>query len=87
MKKLNFGISRNILNHGCGVTSRGYMPIFSPIGLPGTEQDGLKVYLVSYTNKTGNLEAVFEKSYFQPTQKPKSPICYPYGPTKLSGKS
>ena len=45
-----------------------------------------KFYVVSYTNKTGDLEANFEIAYFQLTQKPKCTICYPYGPTNLQGK-
>ena len=34
-----------------------------------------KFYVVSYTNKTGDLEAIFEISYFQSTQKPKCLKC------------
>ena len=32
------------------------------------------------------MEAIWEISYFQSTQKPKCHIYYPYGPTKLPGK-
>ena len=53
--------------------------------IPG-QRKRAKVYVVSYTNKTGDLEAIFEMSYFQSAHKPKCDICYPYGPTKLPGK-
>ena len=82
------------------VVSRGFPRVCGWVWVPQTcpqifglqwprarQRNGLKVYLVSYTNKSVDLKAVFEISYFQTTQKPKSPICYPYGPTKLSGKS
>ena len=45
-----------------------------------------KFYVVSYTNKTGDLEALFEISYFWLTQKRKCHICYLYGPTNLNDK-
>ena len=42
-----------------------------------------KFYVVSYTNKTGDLEALFEISYFWLTPKRKCHICCSYGPTNL----
>ena len=45
-----------------------------------------KFYVVSCTNKTGDLEAIFEIPYFQSTPKPKWQICYSYGPTNLEKK-
>ena len=59
---------------------------FDPGDRSAPQRYGLKVYVISYTNKTGDLEAIFEISYFQSIQKPKCHICYPYGPTKLPGK-
>ena len=79
MKKLKIEISICALQYGCGVPPRGYIPILGPVGPPRTDREGLKVYLVSYTNNTDDLEAIFEISYFHPTQKSKSPICNQYG--------
>ena len=62
------------------------IPNFIPIGLTKFGPSDFKVYVVSYTNKTVDLEANFEISYFQSTQMPKCSICYPYGPINLSGK-
>ena len=59
MKKTNFGISLQKCYHSCGVPPGGYMPIFGPIGPPRTERAVAKVYLVSYTNKTKDSEAIF----------------------------
>ena len=42
-------------------------PKIDPAGHPAWPRKGLKVYVVSYTNKTGNLEAIFEISHFQST--------------------
>ena len=59
---------------------------FDPGGRSAPQRYGLKGYVVSYTNKTGDLEAIIEISYFQLTQKPLYTICYSYGPTHLQGK-
>ena len=42
-KMLNLWISNGELHHSCGVPPRGYISIFSPKDLPGTERNGLKV--------------------------------------------
>ena len=62
------------------------IPNFIPIGLTKFGPSDFKVYVVSYTNKTDDLKAISEISYFQSTKKPKCHICYPYGPINLQGK-
>ena len=61
-------------------------PKIDPAGHPARPRKTFKVYLVSYTNKTGYLEAIFEISHFQSTQKPKCLIDKPYEPTNWQGK-
>ena len=69
----------------CGCTNPK-TPKIDPAGHPASPRNGFKVYVVSYTNKTYDMEAIFEISCFQSTQNLKCTICYPYGPTKLQGK-
>ena len=59
---------------------------FSPIASAKKLRLALKVYVVSLANKTRDLEAIFEKSYFPSAQKLKCLICHPYGPTYLPDK-
>ena len=61
---MNFGISLHESYHTCVVPPKGYMSIFSPFGPPRTEQHGLKVYIVSYTNEIMDSEAFSYISYF-----------------------
>ena len=59
---------------------------FDPGGRSAPQRYGLKGYVVSYTNKTGRSEAIFELLYFKSNQRPKCFIFYPYGPTNLQGE-
>ena len=69
--------------HGCPESAHNG---FGQIGPNTFCQAASKAYVVSYSSKTWDLEAVFQISGFQWTKIILCLICYVYGPPKLHNK-